>query len=331
MALIISTLVALVSLVSAATFSATAKTNVAVYWGQGSYQARLVETCMNPNVDIVILAFVNMFPDQQGSGGYPGTNFGNACGTCKYIGPDIDTCQKTYGKKVLLSLGGGYPLNYFIAGPQRAVDFAQFMWGAFGPPTEAWFNAKKPRPFGNAIVDGFDFDIESEIVPAPTYNGVTINNYMTRGYAKMIQTFKNDLFPKDTTKNYYLSGAPQCAVPDAHLGTVVQQAWFDFLFIQFYNTASCSARAGVQHIQGKSKNDIGYNNWANVNFYNKNVKLYIGLPANVNASGSSDYYLPPQDAYTLFKKYLPDSKFGGAMLWEATYGMNNVVCARLST
>ena len=299
---------------------------------------------MNPNVDIVIVAFVNVFPDNEGSGGYPGTNFGNACGAptytnstggatqllsdCPYIGPDITTCQSTYGKKVLFSLGGAYPLNYFIGGGKQAVEFADFLWGAFGPVTSAWTNANKPRPFGNAVIDGFDFDIESEVSPPPTWRGKPVNNYMTRGYAKMIKTFKEVLFPQDTSKSYYISGAPQCIVPDAHLGTVVTKAWFDFLFIQFYNTPYCSARTGVDYIHGNTTENISYDTWADVDFYNPNVKLYIGLPASTTASGMSNFYLPPADAKTLLSVYVSHAKFGGVMLWEATYAANNVVCGK---
>ena len=48
--------------------------NVAVYWGQGNAQLSLSEVCSDPSVDIVNLAFVNVFPKEIGD--YPGTNFG---------------------------------------------------------------------------------------------------------------------------------------------------------------------------------------------------------------------------------------------------------------
>ncbi|PSK46074.1 Chitinase 1 [Elsinoe australis] len=328
---------------SAAAFAPQAKTNVAVYWGQGPYQARLVETCKNPNIDVVIIGFVNVFPD-QGKGGYPGTNFGNACGaatfknkagkqtqllsSCPDIGPDITTCQTTYGKKVLLSLGGGYPTNYFIGSDQSAVSFANFVWGAFGPVTSSWTSSKGPRPFGTAVIDGFDFDIESDLAKAPTFQGKPVNDYRTRGYVKMIQTLKQTLYPTDKSKTYYITGSPQCLVPDAHFAKVVSSAWFDYLYIQFYNTPLCSARAGVNYIEGASSIDISYSKWSKVTFFNKNLKIYIGVPGSKTASNSLDYYLPPLEANLLIKKYYSDAKFGGVMLWEATYAMSNVVCGK---
>jgi chitinase len=126
-------------------------------------------------VDIVILAFLNQFPDAT-PGGIPGTNFGNACGSptfvtangqatdflidCPYIGPDIDYCRSKE-KILLLSLGGaGGNAAQYVANDTSGVGFANFLVGAFGPPsvTPGWTG---PRPFGSSYVDGYDFDVES--------------------------------------------------------------------------------------------------------------------------------------------------------------------------
>jgi chitinase len=132
-------------------------------------------------LDIINIGFVNVFPDSpEALEDYPGSNFGNQCGAsvytvngeptklysdCHQIVEDIPLCQ-TAGKKVFLSFGGGYPADgQFIASDTSGEEFADFIWGAFGPPTDAWTNAGKPRPFGDIIFDGFDFDIE--------YNGPT--------------------------------------------------------------------------------------------------------------------------------------------------------------
>lgn len=77
---------------------------------------------------------------------------------------DIPVCQKSYGKKIVLSLGGGTN-DYQLTGIADGVAFADFLWGAFGPRTAVWVNAGKPRPFdgpnGEEVqVDGFDMDIE---------------------------------------------------------------------------------------------------------------------------------------------------------------------------
>ncbi|TIA30331.1 glycoside hydrolase [Aureobasidium pullulans] len=321
----------------ASAFTANAKTNVVTYWGQGPNQGSLQDVCKNPNVDIVNIGFINVFPD-QGKAGWPGSNFGNACtadvytykGTktqlysnCPNIGTDIAICQQVYGKKVLLSIGGGYPTNYFINNDTSAANFANFLWGAFGPVKSEWTSTGGPRPFGDAVVDGFDFDIESELSSAPVVNGKALTNYKTNGYVKMIQTFKNTLFPKDSMKPYYISGAPQCIVPDEHFATVVASAWFDFLFVQYYNTAACSARQAVT--SGTFK---GYNDWAGVKSFNTDVKLYVGLPGSTAAASDASYYLKPSEVKSLVSKVYSNSRFGGIMVWEATYAANNVICNR---
>ena len=38
---------------AAATYNAAAKTNIAMYWGQGYDQIPLIDVCTDPNVDIV--------------------------------------------------------------------------------------------------------------------------------------------------------------------------------------------------------------------------------------------------------------------------------------
>lgn len=145
--------------------------------------------CQNSNVDIIPLAFMNLFVAQ--GNGYPGTNFADSCGGDVFPGPGyggsnvaannhllkscpslvggIKPCQNS-GKKILLSLGGWYnPANpYKLTSNQDALDMAAFLWGAFGPKTASWTG---PRPFdvdntpaGVNVIDGFDFDIEG-IVP----------------------------------------------------------------------------------------------------------------------------------------------------------------------
>lgn len=327
----------------ATAFDASAKTNVATYWGQGPGQASLQTVCANPNIDIVNIAFVNVFPD-QGAAGWPGTNFGNACGSetytyngtstqllsnCPDIGPDIEICQKIYGTKVFLSIGGGYPTDYYLDSDTSAANFAKFLWGTFGPSESEWTSYGGPRPFGDAVVDGFDFDIESDMTTAPVVAGETLSNYKTSGYASMISTFKNTLFAKDTSKSYYISGAPQCIVPDAHFATVVSAAHFDFLFVQYYNTPECSARQALSASSKRAGTGFtGYDNWESVDSLNADVKLYMGLPASTAASSQATFYLEPSEVQTLVGKVYSTSRFGGIMLWEATYAANNIICSK---
>lgn len=60
----------------------------------------------------------------------------------------------------MLSLGGAYPTDQEIKSEESALAFADFLWGAFGPKIDDWIGVNGPRPFGDVVVDGFDFDIE---------------------------------------------------------------------------------------------------------------------------------------------------------------------------
>ncbi|KAI9668318.1 MAG: hypothetical protein M1829_005522 [Trizodia sp. TS-e1964] len=300
-------------------FDPTANTNLVSYYGQGPNQQRLSYFCQNSPIDVIPIAFIDIFPD-QGAGGYPGSNFGNQCGSEYYKTPsnqtsqllsncpnfvaDIPYCQSV-GKKILLSIGGGWPQDYKLKNDQSGLAFANFLWGAFGPVDSAW---NGPRPFGNAVVDGFDFDIE--------YNGPT-------GYAAMITRLRS--LYSTAAKTFYISGAPQCIVPDANLGSVINSVVFDFLFVQFYNTDGCSARDFASSNPGTH---FTFSDWVAFvkSSANPSTKIFIGLPAApAAAGGNGKYYLTPSEAKTLINTYKSNSLFGGVMLWESTYGDNNQV------
>lgn len=209
----------------------------------GVSQVALADVCNNPSIDIVVLAFVNVFPD-QGPGNYPGTNFASACSgttfsvdgvstdlldSCPEIGPGIDLCQAN-GKKVLLSIGGGAG-SYFLKSSDSAEYFANFLWGAFGPDSGT---GAYPRPFGSSAVDGFDLDIEVEVTST---NGLTAPD-LYQYYPELITQLRTNY----DGGSYYISAAPQCVAPDSHY-PYISSSWFDFIFVQLYNTDACSARS----------------------------------------------------------------------------------------
>ncbi|KAF2791151.1 carbohydrate-binding module family 18 protein [Melanomma pulvis-pyrius CBS 109.77] len=322
-----------------AAFNAAASNNVAMYWGQGNAQIPLSQVCNDASIDIVNIAFVNQFPLKVGD--YPSTNFANACGdatftkpdgtksgllsSCPSIGPGIKECQAN-GKKVLLSIGGGYPINYTLPSPAVAEYFAEFLWGAFGPSTAAWVNAGKPRPFGDASVDGFDLDIEALINPAP------FPDYLFANYDKFVARLKNGLFPSGPGP-YYISAAPQCNVPDVRLASAISKSHFDFIFTQFYNTPECSTRAGYNGLSTATTTFTftKWVDWLKANSLNKNVKLYLGMPAGVDgAPNDTPATLTPTEANALLKFYKNKHAdiFGGAMLWEATVSAKNTKCQK---
>lgn len=285
----------LMGLVSA--LDTSSNQNVAVYWGQNSLgttgptsQQPLATYCGATSADIVILSFLNDYPDPLN------LNFANQCGTtfsdgllhCPQIGEDIKTCQ-AQGKKVLLSLGGAAG-NYGFTSDTQASDFATTLWNKFGGGSDA------ERPFDDAVVDGFDFDSEN-------------NNQV--GYVTLANQLRQ-LYSEDTSKSFYLSASPQCPYPDASVGDVLAQADLDFAFIQFYNN-DCSL--------DKSFNWATWSKFAK-SAPNPNMKLFVGLPAYPYAGVSG--YVDSSVVKQTLDDIKCDTSLGGVSLWDVSAGFNNV-------
>lgn len=312
-------------------------------------------------MDIIILSFIHRFPAQ--GNGWPGMNFGNFCrgsglpgvldvyhgpgndsskdqllSNCPSISAAIPVCQGVYGKKILLSFGGGAP-GYELIGVAEGEAFADFMWGAFGPQTRKWLDDGLPRPFDGpnnfpVEVDGFDFDMEF-----PT-SGIRINSPFVfswfanldspdkqAGYIAMIKRLRSYYVGAD--KQYLITGAPQCIVPDANIGNMIAATQFDILFLQFYNTPWCSVRSWVNAnpnylTTGVEKfSHFSYNKWADFlpGTASANAKLYIGI---FGGPESNDDYLNVTEMFSIMKAYYCRENFGGVMMWDATSAENNV-------
>lgn len=86
--------------------------------------------------------------------------------SCPLLAADIATCQRTYGKKIFLALGGDSGA-YQVDGVEDGVKFANMLFGLLGPRNKIWVKAGLPRPFdvpGDSVgsaVDGFTLDIET--------------------------------------------------------------------------------------------------------------------------------------------------------------------------
>ncbi|KAI8053678.1 glycoside hydrolase superfamily [Gilbertella persicaria] len=268
---------------------------VATYWGQNSKngrdtQKRLSYYC-NSDSDVILVSFLPEYHD----GSLPVLNLADACdgpvfpGTnllhCPKVGKDIKTCQKK-GKTILLSLGGADG-SYGFSNNANAEAFADTLWNLFGG------GSSKTRPFDDAVLDGFDLDIEG--------GGST-------GYAAMVRRLRSH-FDKDSSKQYYITAAPQCPYPDAMLGKVINAVGMDAVFVQFYNNY-CSATSN-------SFNFATWDKWAKNTSPNKNVKVFLGLPGSKQAAGSG--YVPYKALEPIVKQvHSKYSSFGGVMIWDAS-------------
>jgi len=191
---------------------------------------------------------------------------------------DIKTCQKTYGKTILLSLGGATYTQGGWSSTADAQNAAQTVWDMFGPLT------------------GVQIDFES-----------TVNNLPAFG-AKL-----RSLMDAAVDKKYYLSAAPQCVFPDAADGTTLDSVAFDLVLVQFYNNWCETSNFQVGTSTQTAFNFDVWDDWAKSS-PNPHVKVLLGIPANTGAAGAgytSGSQLKAAIAYS--KQY---SSFGGVMMWD---------------
>ncbi|KAI1192933.1 glycoside hydrolase superfamily [Nemania serpens] len=326
-----------------ATFNITSKNNVAVYYGQGPNQKRLTTYCADPTIDIIILSFVHLFPEQ--ANGNPGINFGNQCSAESYHGPgfkgvkdpskdqllicpnlqqDLYTCRQTSDTKIIMSIGGEGS-TYNVNGATNGTSFANQLWGMFGPVQDAWTSLNKPRPFdytnttsGNLTinrfaVDGFDLDIEHPSLDK------------SAGYKALVKRLRT-LYDTVSDKPYYLTASPQCVVPDPNLTDTLLAVKFDMIFVQFYNTPQCSARGWIagnaKYVPGGSFNTSGltfdaWASWLQTTPYSKAAPIFIGLPGS-NSAGIPGAYISVAQTKLIASAYYCRSSFAGIAVWDAT-------------
>ncbi|ORZ14005.1 glycoside hydrolase superfamily [Absidia repens] len=287
--------------------------NLAVYWGQNSYgaahlkepskwQQGIRQYCQDSTIDIIPMGFVTHF---FGTGDLPVINLSNICnivdnstfpGTsladCSAIVEDIQFCQSK-GKAITLSLGGATGGAGFQSDSQ-ASGFADTIWNLF------LGGISSTRPFGDAVLDGVDLDIE----------GGGYNYYDT-----FLTQLRNHFTGSD--KRYYVTAAPQCVYPDSNLGASISQNSIDALYVQFYNNP-----CGLQTWGTSGWNYGVWDYWARNISPNKNIKIYIGAPASPSAAGGG--YVPLSTLSNIAlstRKSFPS--FGGVMFWDASQAVAN--------
>ncbi|KZV77579.1 carbohydrate-binding module family 5 protein [Peniophora sp. CONT] len=320
----------LLSISVEAAFDLTRHDNVVSYWGQNSYGATHDDTanwqktlsyyCDDDAVDMFPIAFVNKF---SSTGGLPEINLASTCnnvdnatfsGTkladCSSLATDIAHCQSK-GKAITISLGGaGGGVGFTDDASGEA--FATTIWNLF------LGGSSSTRPFGSAVLDGVDLDVESGT---------------GTGYVAFVNKIRS--LSSGSSKKYYITAAPQCVYPDAALGSVINAADFDAIFIQFCEfKPSCPSQyaltdaldnnqCGLQNYGIASDWNFGlWDHWARFVSPNPDVKIFLGAPASSTSAGGGY-----QDASTLstiattMRKDFP--AFAGVMLWDESQAYVN--------
>jgi len=298
-----------------AAYDNSSKTNLAVYWGQNSLhiespdpkaQGPLSQYCADTDVDIIIIAFISALNNANGEvelnlanqlwytpGGQPYP--------APITGADIKTCQSNNQKTILLSFGGsqtGTEKGY--ASDEEAKTGAKKIWDMFGPKTAS----SGVRPFGDAVVDGFDFDFEDEAgVFASRHRDAFIKELSS--IAKAAETAGG--------KKFYFSAAPECMQKNSLISSIK----YDMIFVQFYNNPTCDVR---KYQSGESAYTY-FTQWDEIAKAN-GTKFFVGLPGFESAATNGGYVSPTNlTGYLKQAHSLPN--MAGAMVWDASQAWAN--------
>ncbi|KAJ2021786.1 Chitinase 2, partial [Coemansia sp. S85] len=291
---------------SARDFNIHCNSNLVAYWGQnslgatnpGENQLPLDEYCDKEIGDVLILSFLSEF---NADGLHPPTlNLANACLTtyenstllhCPNIGRAIDKCQKK-GKAVILSLGGAsgvYGFNDDIQAERYADEIWDMFLGGYS----------HTRPFDATVLDGIDLDIEG---------GSSV------GYVRFVQRLR-ERFIESPGRRYYVTAAPQCPYPDFYSGPILDNAYLDMVFVQFYNNYCGVDKANWFNFEQ-------WHEWATTISANKDVRVYLGVPGSPSAASTG--YMPIEKLEELVNATRSRfSSFGGMMVWDASQADSN--------
>ncbi|KAH8699059.1 class III chitinase ChiA2 [Talaromyces proteolyticus] len=300
----------------AARSNSTSTPQTVVYWGTNGAGATenndLSTYCENnAGIDVIVLSFLYEFGNGQE---IPSGVIGNSCFVsttgapqeCDNVAQSIPKCQEA-GIKVILSLGGASS-SYTLTSQAEAESIGQYLWESYGGSG----NTTVERPFGNATVDGWDFDIE--LSEGQQY------------YQYMISKLRSN-FASDSSKTYYITGAPQCPVPEPNMGVIIGNATFDYIWIQFYNNNNYAPDPCSLGYNGGAP--FNYNDWVKyiADTPSKDAKLFVGVPASTlganGNTGGAEYYITPAELATLVSQTKGNSTFGGVMMWDAGYSDSN--------
>ncbi|XP_054785983.1 acidic endochitinase-like [Prosopis cineraria] len=258
------------------------------YWGQNftEGEGELDAACDTNRYEIINIGFLDVFGNHQA----PEINLPGHCeeysedNPCSKYASQIAHCQ-SLGIKIFLSLGGPSG-SYTLSSIADAQELSDYLWTNFlsGEPGSE-------GPLGDVTLDGIDFAIES---------GGNV-------YYDTLVEFLNPHRTSEGARYFYLSAAPHCEFPDDYLNMAIHTWMFDYIWIRFYNKASCEYSDGDAHNLLEA-----WDVWI-TQTVDKSHAFFVGLPACEGEEG----YIPIAD---LKRKVIPKVKssafFGGFMLWE---------------
>jgi chitinase len=196
----------------------------------------------------------------------------------------------------MLSIGGASYRDQGFSSKILAQAEAEQLWAMFGPKV----NASVPRPFGDAVLDGFDFDLESPVSHIGTV-AMRLRNLMN-----------------SSNRTFYLSAAPQCPFPDRNNEDIISQVALDWLNVQFYNNPCGSSSYDHRTTDQADFNFKDWDAWARTRV--PVPKVLLGLLASTSAGSG---YITPADMQQVVGYSRNFTSFGGVMVWDASQAWLN--------
>ncbi|KAG6552215.1 hypothetical protein Mapa_006063 [Marchantia paleacea] len=280
---------------------------IVTYWGQFDHENSLIDACRSRNYNIIILSFLDFF----GHNKKPRLNLAGHCdpgsGGCKGLGADIQSCQGM-GVPILLSIGGADG-GYGLDSVKDAEFTALHIWNSYlgGSSND------DERPLGPAVLNGVDFDIEKG---------------KSEFYATLAKTLKFLMlkFGRRSGTPFFLGAAPQCPFQDEFMGpgpgTALGSGVFDYVWVQFYNNEEC-------HYDPKRRDPSRVlDSWTKWTSALPHSKIFLGLPASLDASTDSDDenagFMPIDVFVNQVSHVIKKSpNYGGVMLWSYYYDVQS--------
>ncbi|KAF9624954.1 hypothetical protein IFM89_016202 [Coptis chinensis] len=219
-----------------------------IYWGQNVKEGALADTCATWRFEYINIAFLCCFRNSITPQLNLYDHYDSSTNGCTSLAKDINV-PKQRGEDHLVN------------------------WG---------------RPFGDAVLDDIDFDIE----------GGTVSHWDE--LVRFLKSYKS-------AKKVYLTAAPQCPFPDVYMNGALSTDLFDYIWVQFYNNY-CYYKGDITQL--KATWDLWTTNITT-------TKVFLGLP--VAPSGATSGYIPSD---VLIAKVLPSIKNTnkyGVMLWSKYY------------
>ena len=146
-------------------------------------------------------------------------------------------------------------------------------------------------------------------------HGNADNEDNNNAYYEVLGSTLQTLF-SSSTKDFYLSAAPQCPNPDASDPTSLLLLC-NFVWVQFYNNPSCDI--------GTSGFFSSLQGWSQTLSSSK-ARLYVGAPAWPGADNTTYAYIGTAqgiESVAQSAKGLGLENFGGIMFWDGSEGMLN--------